>query len=153
MLTTTAAPTFSASQLTSPNQISPRFSFTFWEINNRIAVPKSSTTQKSKLSAGFPALKVSASSQSAPASAEASKVMILPSEMKAWVYGEYEGVDVLKFNTKVIVPELLEVQVLVKVIAAALNPVDFKKRQGKFKNDDDETAKEELLSVENLFEN
>ncbi|KAM1099743.1 hypothetical protein ACFX15_006061 [Malus domestica] len=79
--------------------------------------------------------------------------MILPSEMKAWVYGEYEGVDVLKFDTKVIVPELLEVQHLVKVIAAALNLIDFKKRQVKFKNDDDETAKEELLSVENFFEN
>ncbi|KAB2609633.1 2-methylene-furan-3-one reductase-like [Pyrus ussuriensis x Pyrus communis] len=136
MLTTTAALTATASKLTSPNQISPRFSFTFRENNNRIAVPKSSTTQRSKLSAGFPALRVSASSQSAPASAEASKVTVLPSEMKAWVYGEYGGVDVLKFDTKVAVPELLEDQVLVKVVAAALNPVDFKRRQGKFKNTD-----------------
>ncbi|KAM1140678.1 hypothetical protein EV1_040341 [Malus domestica] len=77
---------------------------------NRIAVPKSSTTQKSKLSTGFPALRVSTSSQSAPASAEASKVMVLPSEMKAWIYGEYGGVDVLKFDTKVVVLELLEDQ-------------------------------------------
>ncbi|KAM1578845.1 hypothetical protein ACFX11_040894 [Malus domestica] len=109
MLTTTVALTSSTSQLTSPNQISPTFSFTFQE-TNRIAVPKSSTTQKSKLSTGFPPLRVSASSQSAPASAEASKVMVLPSEMKAWIYGEYRGVDVLKFDTKVVVPELLEDQ-------------------------------------------
>ncbi|KAM1065697.1 hypothetical protein FF2_021000 [Malus domestica] len=136
MLTTTAALSSTASQLTSPNQFSIRFSFTFRENNNRIAVPKSLTTQRSKLSTGFPALRVSASSQSAPATAEGSKVAVVPSEMKAWVYGEYGGVDVLKFDSKVAVPELLEDQVLVKVVAAALNPVDFKRRQGKFKNTD-----------------
>lgn len=84
----------------------------------------------------FPTLRVSATSQASPASTEASKVSSLPSEMKAWVYGEYGGVDVLKFENKVSVPELKEDQVLIKVVAAALNPVDFKRRQGKFKNTD-----------------
>ncbi|KAB1200769.1 hypothetical protein CJ030_MR0G006355 [Morella rubra] len=79
---------------------------------------------------------VSASSQVAPASAEASKASSIPSEMKAWLYGEYGGVDVLKFEPKVTVPEVKEDQVLVKVVAAALNPVDFKRRQGKFKATD-----------------
>lgn len=79
---------------------------------------------------------VSASSQVAPASAEASKASSIPSEMKVWLYGEYGGVDVLKFEPKVTVPEVKEDQVLVKVVAAALNPVDFKRRQGKFKATD-----------------
>ncbi|KAK0573539.1 hypothetical protein LWI29_009622 [Acer saccharum] len=56
--------------------------------------------------------------------------------MKAWVYGEYGGVDVLKFDENVSVPELKEDQVLIKVVAAALNPVDAKRRQGKFKATD-----------------
>ncbi|KAL4639095.1 2-methylene-furan-3-one reductase-like [Castanea sativa] len=81
-------------------------------------------------------LRVSANSQAAPASTEASKLSSIPSEMKAWVYGEYGGVDVLKFDSKVSVPEVKEDQVLVKVVAAALNPVDFKRRQGKFKATD-----------------
>lgn len=60
----------------------------------------------------------------------------VPSEMKAWVYGEYGGVDVLKFDSNVAVPDLKEDQVLVRVVAAALNPVDAKRRQGKFKATD-----------------
>lgn len=74
------------------------------------------------------------SSQTAPASVEASTI---PTEMKAWVYEEYGGVDVLKFDSNVKVPsELMDDQVLVKVSAAALNPVDFKRRLGKFKATD-----------------
>ncbi|KAI6694810.1 hypothetical protein NL676_022520 [Syzygium grande] len=81
-------------------------------------------------------LRLRASSRAAPASAEAAKAAGAPGEMKAWVYGEYGGVDVLKLDPKVSVPELKEDQVLIKVVAAALNPVDAKRRQGKFKATD-----------------
>ncbi|XP_052184204.1 2-methylene-furan-3-one reductase [Diospyros lotus] len=81
-------------------------------------------------------LSVSASSQAAPASAEAPSISSVPSQMKAWVYGEYGGVDVLKLESDVSVPPVKDDQVLVKVAAAALNPVDFKRRLGKFKATD-----------------
>ena len=76
------------------------------------------------------------SQATAPASSEAVKVTPVPSEMKAWVYGEYGGVDVLKLDSNVAVPDVKEDQVLIKVVAAALNPVDAKRRQGKFKATD-----------------
>ncbi|GMH27638.1 hypothetical protein Nepgr_029481 [Nepenthes gracilis] len=60
----------------------------------------------------------------------------IPTEMKALVYEEYGGVDVLKFDSKVAVPDLKDDQVLVKVVAAALNPIDFKRRTGIFKATD-----------------
>ncbi|WP_171259972.1 alcohol dehydrogenase catalytic domain-containing protein, partial [Acinetobacter baumannii] len=44
--------------------------------------------------------------------------------------------DVLQLDDGVPVPEVKEDQVLIKVCAAALNPVDFKRRQGKFKATD-----------------
>lgn len=56
--------------------------------------------------------------------------------MKGWVYDEYGGVDVLKIDDNVTVPEVKDDQVLIKVAAAALNPVDFKRRLGKFKATD-----------------
>lgn len=72
-------------------------------------------------------------SQPAPVSVAASTI---PTEMKAWVYEEYGGVDVLKFDSQIKVPELKDDQVLIKVVAAAINPVDFKRRLGKFKATD-----------------
>ena len=56
--------------------------------------------------------------------------------MKAWKYDEYGSVDVLKFVTDVAVPEINDDQVLVKVVAAALNPIDFKRRLGFLKASD-----------------
>ncbi|XP_010251269.1 PREDICTED: 2-methylene-furan-3-one reductase-like isoform X2 [Nelumbo nucifera] len=98
-------------------------------------IKTSSTTRLRRNSSPLP-LRVSANSQAAPASVETSTISPTPSEMKAWVYGEYGGVDVLKFDPKVSVPDVKEDQVLIKVVAAALNPVDGKRRQGKFKATD-----------------
>ncbi|CAK9316598.1 unnamed protein product [Citrullus colocynthis] len=120
------------SQLKSPFQslsskLWPSFSLTLRESKRKtIRYPPASRIR----------LRVFANSQSAPASAMASEVSSVPSEMKAWVYGEYGGVDVLKFDSSVSVPEVKEDQVLIKVVAAALNPVDAKRMQGKFKATD-----------------
>ncbi|PON36665.1 Alcohol dehydrogenase superfamily, zinc-type [Parasponia andersonii] len=58
----------------------------------------------------------------------------IPSLNKAWIYSEYgKSGDVLKFDENVNVPQVKEDQVLIKVVAAALNPVDFKRMLGLFK--------------------
>eukprot|EP00475_Leptophrys_vorax_P019410 TRINITY_DN26506_c0_g1_i1.p1 TRINITY_DN26506_c0_g1~~TRINITY_DN26506_c0_g1_i1.p1 ORF type:complete len:420 (+),score=23.62 TRINITY_DN26506_c0_g1_i1:94-1260(+) len=54
---------------------------------------------------------------------------------KGWSYAEYGTRDVLRFGD-VELPELEANQVLIRVAAAALNPVDFKRREGKFKASD-----------------
>ncbi|KAK6117921.1 hypothetical protein DH2020_048326 [Rehmannia glutinosa] len=90
-------------------------------------------------------LRIFASSQAAPsAEASTSSSYSIPSEMKAWTYTEYGGVEVLKLESNVAVPQVKEDQVLIKVAAAALNPVDFKRRLGKFK------ATDSPLPLENL---
>ncbi|PNX54550.1 quinone oxidoreductase-like protein chloroplastic-like [Trifolium pratense] len=117
--------------LPSTSSLSHRFSFTFPEKRNQ---KNSHTTLFSSSSrSGRFLVKSQTSSVS---SSEAVKVTSVPSEMKAWVYGEYGDVDVLKFDSSVAVPDVKEDQVLVKVVAAALNPVDGKRRQGKFKATD-----------------
>lgn len=61
----------------------------------------------------------------------------IPSKMKAWVYSEHgKPVDVLKLDSNYYVPQLKEDQVLIKVVAAALNPVDFKRMLGMFIHSD-----------------
>ncbi|XP_062106841.1 2-methylene-furan-3-one reductase-like [Humulus lupulus] len=61
----------------------------------------------------------------------------IPSVNKAWIYNDYgKCSDVLKFESNVAVPQVKEDQVLLKVLAAALNPIDFKRMLGRFKSID-----------------
>ncbi|XP_024381312.1 2-methylene-furan-3-one reductase [Physcomitrium patens] len=64
-------------------------------------------------------------------------VTSLPTTQKGWTYSEYGSKDVLKFED-IPMPEVKPDEVLVKVQAAALNPVDSKRMSGKFKNTDSE---------------
>ncbi|PON52528.1 Alcohol dehydrogenase superfamily, zinc-type [Parasponia andersonii] len=58
----------------------------------------------------------------------------IPSLNKAWIYSDYgKSADVLKFDPNVAVPEVREDQMLIKVVAAALNPVDYKRMLSWFK--------------------
>ena len=68
-------------------------------------------------------------------SQSASSEMAIPITQRAWSYSEYGPKDVLKFGD-VSVPEVKQDEVLVKVQAASLNPVDYKRRLGKFKDTD-----------------
>ncbi|XVE83956.1 hypothetical protein DITRI_Ditri16bG0130400 [Diplodiscus trichospermus] len=67
----------------------------------------------------------------------ASSTANVPSKMKAWFYGEYgKSSDVLKLDPDFAVPQLNDDQVLVKVLAAGINPVDFKRMLGMAKATD-----------------
>jgi 2-methylene-furan-3-one reductase len=61
----------------------------------------------------------------------------IPSKMKAWVYTKYgKSADILQLEENVDVPEVKEDQVLLKVVAASLNPVDYKRMLGYFQASD-----------------
>ncbi|MBA0872143.1 hypothetical protein Goshw_008002 [Gossypium schwendimanii] len=67
----------------------------------------------------------------------ASSAATLPSKMKAWTYLEYgKSSDVLKLQFDVVVPQPRDDQVLLQVVAAGINPIDFKRMLGMFKNTD-----------------
>jgi len=53
---------------------------------------------------------------------------------KAWFYNEYGSIDVLQFG-ELPVPKPGPGQILLQIRAAALNPVDFKRREGLFGSD------------------
>lgn len=71
--------------------------------------------------------------------------------MKAWSYKQYGGPEVLKLESDVAVPELKEDQVLIRVVAAALNPVDFKRRGGAFGAYDSPLPVSNYLIYKRLF--
>lgn len=62
----------------------------------------------------------------------------IPTVNKAWIYSDYgKSSDILKFDPNVPVPEIREDQVLIKVVAASLNPIDYKRMHGLLKHVDD----------------
>ncbi|XP_019462087.1 PREDICTED: 2-methylene-furan-3-one reductase-like [Lupinus angustifolius] len=61
----------------------------------------------------------------------------IPTHIKAWTYSEYgKSADVLKFDPAVPIPEVKDDQVLIKVAAASINPIDYKRLEGGFKDTD-----------------
>ncbi|CAI0455314.1 unnamed protein product [Linum tenue] len=66
-----------------------------------------------------------------------SSTVTVPTKMKGWVYSEYgDPAQVLKLESEVPVPDVKEDQVLVKVVAAALNLLDYKRMEGAIKGDE-----------------
>lgn len=62
--------------------------------------------------------------------------MATPAKMKAWVYSQHgKPEDILKFESEVDVPDVKDDQVLIKVVAAALNPIDALRMLGVINTD------------------
>ncbi|CAO2175592.1 unnamed protein product [Urochloa humidicola] len=100
----------------------------------RLALPSSAPSRATFTRTGR-CVAASASSSS-PAAATAAAATEVPGTMKAWAYDAYGDASVLKLDEAAPVPPVGEDQVLVKVVAAALNPVDAKRRAGKFQATD-----------------
>uniref|UniRef100_A0A0D9X7E9 Enoyl reductase (ER) domain-containing protein n=1 Tax=Leersia perrieri TaxID=77586 RepID=A0A0D9X7E9_9ORYZ len=93
-------------------------------------------SRRSAIAGGGRCVAVASSSSSSSAVTTAEAGGAVPATMKAWAYDEYGDGTVLKFKDAVPVPDIADDQVLVRVAAAALNPVDSKRRAGKFKATD-----------------
>eukprot|EP00850_Spirogloea_muscicola_P016540 SM000135S26984 [mRNA] locus=s135:22338:24102:+ [translate_table: standard] len=98
-----------------------------------------------RLSGPRPALAKMSTPAYTVAVAQAGPAPDVPSTQRAWQYEEYGSVDVLELVEDAPVPDIKEDWVLVKVAAAALNPVDFKRRDGAFAKSDSPLPRASLM--------